>query len=189
MTSKWIFAASLSVLVGACGSAGAPGTPGEQGESGKDGIQGPKGDHGDPGKDGAPGPKGDKGDKGDPGPPGGSPSQVFQGTCDKQSVFSSSGYLTTMYYSEISIPGLDPTTAPHVTAILCGFKAFGIIKDDAPYDAAPGIVQSGYIPPLIKDTCVPGFPHVLKDRLVTNCGGVSQNGDGRRATTVYVRVE
>ena len=119
---------------------------------------------------------------------------VLQAACDQMSVQTTtqagSSSESTIWYAEVAVPGLDPTRAPRVSAVLCDREMFGT----AGCQASVGCVQTGYTPPA--DACSQGLPQLAAGRLIIVCGsrsvstvGTTRTEAGARARRVYVRVD
>jgi hypothetical protein len=131
--------------------------------------------------------------------PGGT-GQFIQATCDKAAVqtqgIGGSTLTNSTYYAEVSVPGLDPTQAPHIAVTLCDYQYFGNSRSPLSPPACPDgwtCTNSGYTPPA-KVNCQPGLASLGVDTLLIFCGsrsqssGASTSDGGSRAQTAYVRV-
>jgi hypothetical protein len=96
------------------------------------------------------------------------------------------------YYADMTIAGLDPTSAPHLSVVGCDYEFFG--GSSSPFGACPSSAtcsDTGYTLPSAAVPCQELGFQIGNGRLVVNCGyhEVVQGVDyGQRARTVYVRV-
>lgn len=101
--------------------------------------------------------------------------------CDKINMLNGENY----YFGEVSVPGLDPTMAPQISAVICGFQTTGTTGPPPFYVQGTG---TGYTLP--SGYCVAAPAVVLSPgKVIVYCGAQAGNGtSGWNSTNVYVRV-
>lgn len=98
-------------------------------------------------------------------------SMSMTGTCDKERTLGG-GY--SVWYADINVPGLDPTTAPHLSVILCDPICVPSAQNVCPSTDCPmGRTCGGYAPPALP--CTMQLPQqdavtLTNGRVVVMCG-------------------
>lgn len=123
--------------------------------------------------------------------------QVFKADCDKVSVGTNNAQ-NTFWFADVSVPGLEPTSAPAISYVLCEPECWGALCGPPPCLGDPNCKNTGWTPP--ESSCIAGpvYPvqggqAVLVDagRIVVPCGFRQNTGTlfGRRFRRAYVRVQ
>jgi hypothetical protein len=126
----------------------------------------------------------------------------MQVPCDKvytRTLTSSTTTTTsTAWYSDLSVSGVDPTAAPHITVVACDYQCFGSTCPAAtpPCPAGFTCTDSGTPPPRLRCTSAVVAPNFDAGRLVVACGAQTQSTtggqpsqqSGYRYMNVYVRI-
>lgn len=125
-------------------------------------------------------------------------SSVMTATCDKANVYtntySNSVYTLTNYYADISVPGINATSAPHVSAYECDNTIFGQDPYGQNCPAGATCTSTGDEALYANLSCRGAGVVVLQDHIKVSCGyrskttGSGASDTGYKGTTVYVRI-
>ena len=124
-------------------------------------------------------------------------SQVFKADCDKVAVGSNNAQ-NTFWFADVTVPGLDPSSAPSISYVLCEPECWGSGCGTPPCLGEATCRNTGWAPP--ESSCIAGpaflvtgalAPLVETGRVVVPCGFRQNLGTlfGRRFRRAFVRIQ